>query len=269
MRHLVVHDMGQLDDVEPARGNVGGDEHFDVAGLEIRQRARARTLRLVAVNGRAAQPVLLQLLGQPVRAMLGSREHQRLGPAAFAHQMAQHCAFLRRLAVVHRMFDELGGRVARRDFDRERVAQERLRKRTNLVRERRREQQVLPRFRQHRENAADITDESHVEHAIGFVEHEHLDAREIHGTLARMIQKPAWCGDDDVDATRQGIDLRARADAAEDQRDAQRLVSAEIDERLMDLRCKLAGRHQDQCAWCAPNRRCAVRARRRILQTLQ
>ena len=39
-----------------------------------------------------------------------------------------------------------------------------------------REEQRLPLGRQLADDAADVVDEAHVEHAVGFVEHEHLDA---------------------------------------------------------------------------------------------
>ena len=49
-RQLVVHDVRQLVDVEPARGDVGRDEHAHRPCLEVRERARARALALVAVD---------------------------------------------------------------------------------------------------------------------------------------------------------------------------------------------------------------------------
>jgi hypothetical protein len=46
----------------------------------------------------------------------------------------------------------------------------------DLVREGRGEQQVLALLRQQGEHALDVADEAHVEHAVGFVEHQDLDA---------------------------------------------------------------------------------------------
>ena len=71
------------------------------------------------------------------------------------------------------------------------------------------------RLRQQREHALDVADEAHVEHAVGFVEHEDLDVREVDGALAVMVEQAARRRDEDVDAALQLRDLRADADAAE------------------------------------------------------
>ncbi|MBS1134592.1 MAG: hypothetical protein H6R02_1733, partial [Burkholderiaceae bacterium] len=61
VRQLVVHDLRQLADVEPARGDVGRDQHLHLVVLEIRERLGARVLRLVAVDRRALDAVLREL----------------------------------------------------------------------------------------------------------------------------------------------------------------------------------------------------------------
>ena len=71
-------------------------------------------------------------------------------------------------------------------------------------------------LRQQRDDAANVGQEAHVEHAVGFVEHEDLDVPEIDGALLRMIEQPARCGDENIDAASKLRDLRVDADAAED-----------------------------------------------------
>ena len=66
-----------------------------------------------------------------------------------------------------------------------------VRERADVVGERRREQQVLPALRQQRDDAADVGQEAHVEHAIGFVEHEDLDVPQIDSALLRVIEQAA------------------------------------------------------------------------------
>ena len=77
-RQLEVDDVRERLDVEPARGDLGGDEDREPAGLEVGQRADALRLALVAVDRRRRDAVLLELLGEPVGAVLGPREDQRL-----------------------------------------------------------------------------------------------------------------------------------------------------------------------------------------------
>src|SRR5690606_37674239 len=108
-----VHDLRQLVDVEPARGDVGGHQHGHIACLEPGQRARARRLALVAMDGRGAQAVFGQLFGQTVGAVLGAREHQHLVPAAFADDMADQVALMVLLDQVDSLRDQLGSGIAR------------------------------------------------------------------------------------------------------------------------------------------------------------
>ena len=118
----------------------------------------------------------------------------------------------------------------------------------NFLRERRREQQVLPLGRQQREHAADVADETHVEHAIGLVEHEVANAAQVDVALVGVIEQPAGRRDDDVGALAQCVDLRPRADAAENQQRALLEVTTEIDEGLLHLRREFARRHEHEAA---------------------
>ena len=133
VRQLVVDDVRQLADVEAACRDVGRDQHLHLVVLEVRERLGARVLRLVAVDGRAVDAVAGELVGEPVRAVLGAREDQRLRRRAFAQQVAQHGALLALLDQVHAVLDELGGRVARRHLDGERIVQQAVRERADLL----------------------------------------------------------------------------------------------------------------------------------------
>ena len=56
-----------------------------------------------------------------------------------------------------------------------------VRQSSNVVRESCREQQVLPFLGQCLDDFADVTNEAHVEHAIGFVEYQEFDFRQVDG----------------------------------------------------------------------------------------
>jgi hypothetical protein len=170
------------------------------------------------------------------------------GVAPFAQQVAQHGALVALLHQVHAVLDEFGRRVARRDLDGERIVQQAVGQRADLLGERRREQQVLAPRRQHREHAPDVADEAHVEHAVRLVEHEVPDLGQVHDALVDVVEQAAGRGDDDVHALAQRVDLRPRADAAEDQQGALAQVAAEVLERLAHLGSEFSGRHQHQQA---------------------
>ncbi len=71
------------------------------------------------------------------------------------------------------------------DLYRQRVVQQPLRQSADVVGIGGGEQQILPLLRQQLDDFANVVDEAHVEHAIGLIEHQHLDLGEIRGALLR------------------------------------------------------------------------------------
>src|SRR6185369_6651345 len=89
---------------------------------------------------------------------------------------------------------------------------------------------------------------AHVEHAIGFVEHEMFDAVELRVWMLEMIEQSPGSGDDDVDAASKSMLLRPRVHAAEHRGAGERRVHRELLELLENLRRQLAGRRHDESA---------------------
>ena len=96
--------------------------------------------------------------------------------------------------------------------------------------------------------AADVADEAHVEHSIGFVEDEDLDRRQVDRGPAGVVEQPARRGDHDLGAVAQSQHLRLEADAAVDRRRADGLLGAVRSDALLDLEGELASRRQDEAA---------------------
>ncbi len=251
-RQVEVDHERQLVDVDSACGDVGRNKNGNFPVLEIGERARARVLALVAVDRCGAQAVLVEEFDQLVGAVLGAAEHQRLAAAVAAEQFEQQVALLRRVDRMHAMRDRRDDAVARGNLHFGRIAHELARERLDLIGERGREQQRLAiLLRQRVEDALHLRQEAHVEHAVGLVENEDLDARDVGRAPFEMIDQAARRGDDDVDAAAQRVDLRLHADAAEDRRGehAQMLgVGADV---LVNLRGELARRREDEHARAA------------------
>ena len=76
MRHIVVDDVGNTLDIEPTRGDVGGDHDAEVPGLEPAQSLFALSLGAVTVQAGDAEPGVGDLPGNFVGAMFGAREDQ-------------------------------------------------------------------------------------------------------------------------------------------------------------------------------------------------
>jgi hypothetical protein len=91
-------------------------------------------------------------------------------------------------------------------------------------------------------------DEAHVEHAVGLVEDEDLNVREVKRALAVVVEQPPWRGHEDVDAAAQLVDLWLHADAAEHHHAAELGVLAVGAHAFLDLGGELARRRQDQGA---------------------
>ena len=65
------------------------------------------------------------------------------------------------------------------------------------------EEQRLPGKWDHLADALDVGNESHVEHAIGFVDHQQFDAVEQQRAALGMVEQPARSRDQNVDAAGQ------------------------------------------------------------------
>ena len=62
-----------------------------------------------------------------------------------------------------------------------------------------------------------MSDEAHVEHAIGLIEDQTLDLVEAEAIALHQIDKPSRCGDQHVNAVEKGADLAAHGYAADRQ----------------------------------------------------
>ena len=246
--NLVVHDMRQVVDVDAARGDVGGHQSADLAALEARQRLRARALALVAVQRHGGDAVLGQVVGHVVGAELGAREHQHLAPVVLLDDVQQHLLFLAAAHGVDDLADPLHRGVARGDLDALRILEQAARQLADFIAERGREQQALLGARQQRQHLLHIVDEAHVEHAVGFVQHQHLNAGEVHETLLLQIQQTPGGGHEHVDAALDAVNLRVHAHATEDHGGVQVKVLAVFAHGFLNLRREFACRRQHQGA---------------------
>ena len=110
------------------------------------------------------------------------------------------------------------------------------------------EEQRLARERHELADALDVRDEAHVEHAVGFVDHEQLDAGHQQPSALEMVEQAARRRDQHVDAAHQLGVLVVKRNAADDEGDVELVVLAVLVEAVLDLRRELARRLQDQRA---------------------
>ena len=84
------------------------------------------------------------------------------------------------------------------------------------------EKERLPRLRQVGDHPLHVADEAHVQHAVGFVQHEDLDGIQADIALADQVIEAAGRGNHDIHPALQLRGLGLLADAAENHRGDQR-----------------------------------------------
>ena len=219
------------------------------------QSARPLLLAAVAVDGRAADAAAVQVRSQPAGPELAASEDQNLVHRVAPDQVNQQIRLAFLVDRIEDLGQVVGDAVPRGNLDRFGVSQEFAGEPPDIVRERGREEQSLALGRHEGDDLADIGDEAHVQHSIGLVQDEDLDLGEVHGLLADMVHQTTGCGDEDLDALPQDLDLRVDAGAAVHDRRAQGAAPAVGLDGLADLDGELTGRRQDQHSDGVPGRR--------------
>ena len=97
-------------------------------------------------------------------------------------------------------------------------------------------------------DAAHIRQESHVEHAIDFVEDQNFDISKMHCALLKVIEQPARRRDQDINAAFQVLTLLAIADTTVHDRRAQVGETSIIAKGRFDLRGQLPGWFKNKTA---------------------
>jgi hypothetical protein len=118
----------------------------------------------------------------------------------------------------------------------------------DLIGEGGKEEQILSPLREERKDFADILDESHVQHAIRFVQDQKFDSGKIHSALSNMVQQAARRCDQDIDPCAELPDLGIDVDTAVDDGRIQRQMLSVGRHTLFDLSRKLSGWREDKGA---------------------
>src|SRR5690606_18677878 len=250
-REVVVVDVLDPVDVQPARGDVGGHQDLELAGLELPEQALALLLRHVAREH--ADPVagLLQRPRHPFHEHLGVDEHHRARALATRQQPQQQRQLLFVGGVVHHLAHPRGGDGFGLHHQLLRLVHVFVGQLQHAVTEGGRVQQglALGAGGHAPQQEPDVLDEAEVEHAVGLVQHAHLTGVQAdHLVLLDVVDQAARGGDDDVHAFLQQGALLVVVDAAVDQGELQPELRADLHGVLVDLDRQLAGGRQDQRA---------------------
>ena len=215
-RHVKVHDVAHVANVDAAGENIGCHQHVDGAVAEGRKRALALGLAAVAMNRGGLDALTLQTTAAAVGAMLGAHKDDGALRALLLEELGQQVVFGLDGHREHKLVDGVGGRRGGRDLHASRIAHQVGDLAHGLLVERRREQQRLALGRRLAHNAADGGQKAHVEHAVGLVEYQHLDLVQVAGALLDQVDQTARRGDQDIAAVLECRGLRLVAHATHD-----------------------------------------------------
>ena len=140
----------------------------------------------------------LELFDEPVGAVLGAREHDRALDRRVAQHALEHAPLLGCFDHVHRLLDALGRGRHGRHVDAHRIDQDLARQLLDVAGHGGRKEQCLPLLRQLLQNAANVGQKTHVEHAVGLVQHQDLDFVQESGALVHQVNQATGSGDEHV-----------------------------------------------------------------------
>ncbi len=118
----------------------------------------------------------------------------------------------------------------------------------NTRRKGRGKQRRLAGLRRLRDDRVDIFREAHVEHLIGFIEHEHFDLRQVQRGPAQMVERPSGRGDNHLGAAPERADLVIHRRAAVERHHGEIGALRVLVERFGHLHRQLASRDQHERA---------------------
>ena len=110
--------------------------------------------------------------------------------------------------------------------------------------------QILPlvKRRQTSQDESQVGDKTHVEHAVGLIDHQHFNRFEAVDLLLEVVDQASRGADDDIRAVAQGIALLHVIHAAIDGLDCKTAMLAQKLGIIFNLDNEFPGWRQDQCA---------------------
>ena len=216
VRKIVIEHVGDVLDVDASCGDVGRDEERHIPTTEGLEGPNARGLGFVAMDGLSGDASTIELLCQTVRTVLGPSEDDATIDHLRLDQLHEQATLVRLPDEGDVLVDAIGGGRLGAHVDANRIMEHRRDEISDALRHRCTEQEVLTSLRQEREDPPDVPDEAHVEHPIGLIEHQVGQIGQIEMTLLLQIEQASGCGDEDVDALPEGLDLGHVAHATED-----------------------------------------------------
>ena len=217
--------MRDVVDVDASRGDVGGDQDVDLAVTEGTQSLLTGALAQVAVQRTDGEAAGGQVLAQAGGGALGAAEDDGAAATLRLEDAGDDLDLVHGVNAVDDLLDRVDGLVLvvgvlRADvggLDHEAAGEGH-----DGAGHGRGEQHGVAVLGDAAEQRLDVGQEAQVEHLVGLVEDDGLDAGQVQVALAQQVDEAAGRAHDDVGATLESLDLGLEGDAAVDLNDAGR-----------------------------------------------
>ena len=144
--------------------------------------------------------------------------------------------------------DGFGGGLAEADFDRDGLFQGPLGETFDFGRDGGREKESLALFRAEGDDAFDVGQEPHIEHAVHLIQDEVREISEVQVALSDEVEETSRGGHKNIDAALDLLPLRSVPHPTVDESDAKSRVLGELLQSLRNLVGQFAGGFQNQSA---------------------
>ncbi len=199
VRDVVVDDVRDPLDVDAAGSDVGRDQDLHPPPAEIAERALPLALAPVPVEGgdRVAAPE--EELREAVGAVLGAREDDDAGDLVAREHGVEQVGLPVPAHGVNGLGDPRGGARWRGQVDARRILEGFLGHGVQIRRHRGREEHRLALGREMAQDAAQVGRESHVDHAVGFVQYQDFDEVQAQRQPVVEVEEATRRGDQEIE----------------------------------------------------------------------
>ena len=201
-------------DVNAASSNVCCNEHGGGAITEVIHRAGAGTLGLATMKAACTNAHSRELVSQTINRCLGANEED--GATLAGGDLFHNLLLVSRVNEQHVVIHRVDRRGCGCELVTRWISQVLANENVDVAVQRRREEETLPGVGGCIEQFLHRWQEPHVGHLIGFIKHRDRNARKICDTALDKIDEAAWCGDDDVHAALNCLNLLLVRHAAGD-----------------------------------------------------
>jgi hypothetical protein len=243
--HIVVNYVSDSFHVDTTSCDVSRDHDAIPAILKSRQRLLTLPLREISVKRCHVLSLLSKLVSELLRGMLHLRKYNHKSITVLSQPVSQHLGLRLWSDTVQRVAHG-SLRVFHLNAHNLRIVLNAAGKILNLRRHGRGEEQCLTLSWDLLNNLLDVRKETHVEHAVSFVENESLYTREVYRSSTKMVQETAWARYDDLWATTKVRHLTSMRHTAVNRYALNARTRSELLDTVVNLLSKLTSRSENE-----------------------